>query len=374
MICRQCEREQPKEQFLPVPQTIERQSTCVTCLLESYQNMVSFLAHARNQEQPDQGIATASGAAQHAAYQLTCQSKDLPNLDTLKQELSSWGGRMLQRRKIQASWQMEFRCLTGDACSFHAWAQEHEDSETLTFQVLQLHSCSELMQAQEVLARENQQFLETMEALTQLLPSEKEREAIQYSTSLDAIKGVFKAIHNDLHAEEDLAIAHVWEGECPWRRARGESNRPPTSEDIAALLSLAQDHQVPTPVLQYIQNNLGTTVDSSYFQQRGYLLLLCLSPLEDLSQMLVRRIQAMVYARHLFQQDMQLLCYRLLKPMVMRNHIWMISLLHDAYLWRRGESTTFPLPGTTEPIDSNQPNLYNVVQTKLIEVSNVPNI
>ncbi|TNE43088.1 MAG: hypothetical protein EP343_34340 [Deltaproteobacteria bacterium] len=365
MICQQCEREQPKEQFLPLPQSIERQTTCVTCLLERYQHMVSFLTHAQSQEQPDQALATASGIAQHAGYQLTCQSTDLPNLNALKQQLSSWGGRMLQRRKIQASWQMEFRCLAGDSCSFHAWAQEHEDSEALTFQVLQLHSCSELRQTQEALARENQQFLQTIEALTSLLPSKKMSEAIQYSTSLDAIKGVFKTIHNDLHAEEDLAIAHVWEGECPWRRARGESNRLPNTEDIAALLSLAQAHQVPSPVLQYIQNNLETTADSSYFQQRGYLFLLCLSPLEDLSQMLVRRVQAMVYARHLLQQDMQLLCYRLLKPMVMRNHIWMISLLHDAYLWRQGEATSFPLPGTTEPTDSNQPNLYDVVQAKL---------
>lgn len=364
MRCDVCEREQENSQFLPIPLSTERQPTCVSCLLQRHQDFVAYLEAAAQSSTPDAYLRTASGPLQETGYSLTCLSETLQFLDELKTKLAQWGGRTLYRRKVGGQAEMEFRCLTGDSCSFRAWARELEDT-TLQFQVIQPHSCFELDRARSFLAQENEAFAKLCKTLESQLPQEMLDELHHFPNGLEALKGSFKTLHDTVHHFEDEAIAHTWTGHCPWRRARGETNEAPGTEALNGLLHIAQTNGCGPDVEAYIRSNLGTEVTSSYFQQRGYLLLLTLAPEDDLLPMLQRRIQVLLYANKLIQQDLQLLSYRLLKPMVMRNHAWMVSLLWQALRHKQGQLTTYPLPGVTRPEDSNTPGLYDIIREQL---------
>ena len=340
-------------------------------MLEEHRKYLRFLEGAVQAERPDQYIFGVPDAEREAISALTCQQEPLHSTAELNQKLRKHGARPQSRSRKGGLQRIDLRCAQDDGCSFRGVILEKEPGGIMLLQELHTHSCNDVQSWLQAELQEVDAFVAFINRLDTLLLEESRQAANALSTDYQGFFAIMKNQQNELHQKEDAAVEEVWPGECRWRRARGTKNEPPGLEDLEKLRQLAQQRGCGEAVDAYIQANLHTDLDSQYFQQRGYFMLLTFAKEEALREILDLRIQVLLYARNILQQDQYLLCYSKLKNKILRNHVWMIALLIYALRFSRGHRDfPFPLPGITKPEDSDITDFYeslNVMDTTFLQ-------
>lgn len=354
MKCPNCQQEREQCFFLPSPGKRERHTQCVFCQYSHYQNLAKFLEEASRHVRPDEYIRYTTGILQETAFAFTCFEKPLASLAELKAELLALCSHPLQQDRSGELIRFELACVIEKGCGFHGFAMELQENGPLVLQVVKPHTCKEVDRNLNKELAEVAAFKNLAAMLEPHLSREKREWITRCSVEYRQVSSVYKMLQNELHALEDEAMLAIWELPCRWRRGRGETNQPPGMADLERLAAIVQSRNFGKDVMDYVQAQFYVTQESGFFQQRGYFLLLCCAAPEILQRIWESRIQVMLYARNLLDNNMFLLCRQRLNLTMLRNHIWMIILLSQALRAVKGESP-FPLMGITAPKDSEMP-------------------
>lgn len=367
-ICPCCMLSRPKQAFLPVQAQRERQRLCIWCLRDETAARLTFLDAAVASPQPDAFLLRCAPSLREAGFQITCGLEMLADFSEVKAAAQRWGARTQARRQDKEGlWHIHFKCaLDGvagstaeEGCAFSAVALEQSEDRAFQWQVLAEHSCTAGTPILHALWSEVDAFRTFVAKTETWLSPTMMAEVDAWPASLAEVNTTLKVIHEGVHAAEDAAVSASWEGPCRWRRMRGQRNEPPTLVDIQPLCALAIEHGCGVATQAYLDAHFHVEEHSTYFQQRGYFMLVALAPLPLLEEVLARRVQVLHYASRLLEDDLFLLCYKKLNPTVLRNHAWMVAMLYQALRFRQGHNdSAFPLFGHTSPKDSADPDLY----------------
>ena len=351
--CAVCHSKYENRYFLPCPNNIEPHSECIFCMQKRFSAIKTFVDQVAAGENFAACIDTKNAAEKNYLHQITCWQETLDSMTILKEKLREIGMRVHSEKREKNLLRFHFKCAFDPDCKLHFVSLEKQDG-THVLQKFADHSCQNGSLQQEW--QEVKYFLEALEKLQPYFDDKERQQVQEYTTDYRDISSVYKKLQQQIHDIEDEVIATVWGPNCRWRRGRGEANRKPQPEDLQRLKDIVVAVYPQPDVTEYITQKFATTETSSYFQQRGYFLLLaCASP-STLRKMIALRIQAMCYAQKLLKEDMLLLCWKKLNSTVLRNHIWMI--LFFIKVLETGKQS-FPLMGKTPPLDSESQDLYS---------------
>ena len=354
MQCKICRQELADNCFLPIPAQNDRYHECVFCLCEQYRQLGQFLAGAAQSAAPDRYLGEVSGQVPRTVWSLTCLQQRLSSIEELKRELFTLCLHPLQQDRTQDLMRLELACGCDDACVGRGVAFELELNGPWLLQLLQPHTCQ--AEARQLTADllETAEFQRVVTLLQSWLTPERQQAIAALPTAYRQVSQIYKRLQSELHECEDAAVQTVWGLPCRWRRGRGETNCWPEAEDLQRLAGLVRSHAWGTAVAAYVATGFQVAPESSYFQQRGYFLLLCCAESAHIRRILEQRIVIMVYAAKLLADKLFLLCRQRLNLTVLRNHIWMVMLLLQA-LRALGGKGPFPIMGITDPKDSELP-------------------
>ena len=351
--CTICHNEYESRYFLPCPNSTEPHGECVLCMQKRFAAIKTFVDQIALGENFTSCIDGKSTEEKSYLQQITCWQETLASMAILKQKLREIGMRVHSEKREKNLLRFQFKCAFHTDCNLHFISLEKQDG-THVLQKFADHSCQDRSLHQEW--QEVKYFLEAIEKLQQYLNDGERQQIQEYTTDYRGISSVYKKLQQRIHDIEDEVIVSVWGADCRWRRGRGEANRQPQPQDLQRLKDIVVAMYPQPEVDAYIAQKFATTETSSYFQQRGYFLLLACAPPSTLRNMIALRIQAMCYAQKLLQEDMLLLCWKKLNSTVLRNHIWMI--LFFIKVFETGKHS-FPLMGKTPPLDSESQDLYS---------------
>lgn len=352
--CNRCKKEKDAQYFLPVPKETESNAVCIFCWQEYYQNLASFFTKICKEESPVASLSFVNEETWQQVSSITCREKQVSSLSEVSNEAKQQRAVLSCQQRIRGQLHLEFRCFENKECSFQAFAMETANG--FTWQLLSSHQCIDNGGLEKVL-QELQACQNFTTKLSSILPQSAQDEVNSWSKDYREISAVYKREQDLLHSLEDKSIEKVWGLPCRFRRARGKENIKPQPEDLKRLEELFIEAKVDNSVIEYIQAKFQVAEESSYFQQRGYMLLLLISCRENLLQCLYKRIQIVLYASSLIESGMFFLAYKRLNPTVLRNHIWMVLLFLLAQQSFQGKHP-FPCPGTFAPFDSDDPEFY----------------
>lgn len=360
MKCICCKKELDKSFFLPHREDITRYEKCVSCLYNYYNSITTFLKEAMQEDIPDTYIQKVEPVLFEVAKDITCYEYDESSLTSFAKSMKLLHAKPNQLKRTKDTLKIELQCATSCDCHFSGFY--FSDQERHVVKIQQRHTCNSKTRNLDKKFHEVSRFIAFVSRLETCIQDQQKEQIEKLSVDYFDISGVYKVLQEELHNLEDTTIKNIWGMPCRWRRARGEKNIAPEKEDKEKLLKLAEEKNLPQKVLDYIHSNFQTPIESTYFQQRGYFLLLCMAKPEDLKKIIEKRIQIMLYARNLLKNNFFLLCNKRLNCTVLRNHVWIILLLMLA-LKSSNNLELFPLMGVTNPRDSELDNFYEIIET-----------
>ncbi|WP_372371094.1 hypothetical protein [Candidatus Uabimicrobium sp. HlEnr_7] len=354
MQCNTCNKELDIKYFLPYPQREELHIDCVFCMHKRF-SVVSKFCKVVADEGVEFAFSSLSQQEKSFVNDVTCLQKELLSINELKKIFRENYIRPEGETRDKNLLRFRLKCACDSTCSYDGMAIERQDGSFL-WQTFNNHSCSERNLEQDWL--EIEKFESLVGLIEKVMPSDSIVKANEWSTDYKTLSKVYNKGQQEVHDLEDQAIKEVWGLPCVWRRARGEVNELPSQEDVVTLKEIVKKRELLSSELDdYIDNNFYVP-QPSYFQQRGYFILLMCSSLSILQDIFEARLRVMYYARNLLQQDMFLLCFRRLNRIVLRNHVWMLGFLWQVMMARKS-SEPLPLMGkTTIPLDSESKSLY----------------
>lgn len=357
MQCKTCNRELDIKYFLPYPQREELYADCVFCMHKRF-SVASRFCKTVAEKGAEFAFSLLSHQEKNLVNDITCLQKELLSINELKKVFRENYIRPEGETRDKNLLRFRLKCATNSTCNYDGMAIERQDGSFL-WQIFSDHSCSERNLEQDWL--EIEKFKSLVNFIERTMPSDSIMEVNTWSTDYKTLSKVYNKGQQEVHDLEDEAIKEVWGLPCVWRRARGEVNELPSQKDVMALKEIVKNRELLSSELcDYIDNNFYVP-QPSYFQQRGYFILLMCSSLKTLQDIFEARLKVMYYARNLLQQDMFLLCFRRLNRTVLRNHVWMLGFLLQVMSARKNNET-LPLMGkTTIPLDSESENLYEAL-------------